>query len=98
MVDTSPKKEVWYYDGQSISVVSSDKYLGLFLTTRMTFSNIVVFSHNEANAICIVSGRPGSNPANHETSNSEWNTYYTGKLQNTLRERVPFHRTHQRNV
>ena len=35
------KKEVWYYGRQSISVVNTYKYLGLFLTTRMTFSNAV---------------------------------------------------------
>ena len=35
------KKDVWYYNGQSISVVYSYKYLGLFLTTRMTFSDAV---------------------------------------------------------
>ena len=42
------KKEVWYYDGQSISVVNSYKYLGLFLTTRMTFSNAVDETANKA--------------------------------------------------
>ena len=42
------KKEVWYYDGQSISVVNSYKYLGLFLTTRMTFSNAVDKMANKA--------------------------------------------------
>ena len=42
------KKEVWYYDGQSISVVNSYKYLGLFLTTRMTFSNAVDEMANKA--------------------------------------------------
>ena len=42
------KKEVWYYDGQSISVVISYKYLGLFLTTRMTFSNAVDEMANKA--------------------------------------------------
>ena len=42
------KKEVWYFDGQSISVVNSYKYLGLFLTTRMTFSNAVDEIANEA--------------------------------------------------
>ena len=30
------KKEIWYYNGQSIAVVNSYKYLGLFLTTRMS--------------------------------------------------------------
>ena len=43
MVNTSP-----YYDGQSISVVNSYKYLGLFLTTRMTFSNAVDETANKA--------------------------------------------------
>ena len=33
------KKEIWYYDGQSIAFVNSYKYCGLFLTTKMTFSN-----------------------------------------------------------
>ena len=42
------KREVWYYDGQSISVVNSYKYLGLFLTTRMTFSNAVDEMANKA--------------------------------------------------
>ena len=42
------KKEIWYYDGQSISVVNSYKYLGLFLTTRMTFSNAVDEMANKA--------------------------------------------------
>ena len=42
------KKKVWYYDGQSISVVNSYKYLGLFLTTRMTFSNAVDETANTA--------------------------------------------------
>ena len=41
----------------------------------------VVFSHNEADAKCILSRRPMYFPANH----SEWNTYYTGKLRNTHR-------------
>ena len=31
------KREKWFYNGQDITVVN--KYLGLFLTTRMTFSN-----------------------------------------------------------
>ena len=42
------KKEVWYYDGQSFFVVNSYKYLGLFLTTRMTFSNAVDEMANKA--------------------------------------------------
>ena len=40
----------------------------------------VVFSHNEANATCILSRRPDYDPANHEIIHLEWNTYYTGKL------------------
>ena len=43
----------------------------------------VVFSHNEAKATCILSRRPDNDSANYEISHSEWNTYYTGKLQNT---------------
>ena len=39
----------------------------------------VVFSHNKATAKCIFSRRPNNDPGNHETSNSEWNTYYTGR-------------------
>ena len=42
------KKEVWYHDGQGISVVNSYKCLGLFLTTRMTFSNVVDEMANNA--------------------------------------------------
>ena len=42
------KKEVWYHDGQGISVVNSYKCLGLFLTTRMTFSNAVDEMANKA--------------------------------------------------
>ena len=42
------KREIWYYNGQSISVVNSYKYLGIFLTTRMTFSNAVDEMANKA--------------------------------------------------
>ena len=45
------EKEVRYYDGQSISVVNSYKYLGLFLTTRMTFSNAVDETANKARLV-----------------------------------------------
>ena len=37
--DTFPRKKKWFYTGQNITVVNSCKYLGVFLTTRMTFSN-----------------------------------------------------------
>ena len=35
--DTFSRKKKWFYTGQNITVVNSYKYLGLFLTTRMTF-------------------------------------------------------------
>ena len=38
----------------------------------------IVFSHNEAEAKCILSRRPDNDSANHEISHSEWDTYYTG--------------------
>ena len=43
----------------------------------------VVFSHNEAKATCILSRRPDDDLADYEISHSEWDTYYTGKLQTT---------------
>ena len=33
------KREIWYYNGQAMTVVNCYKYLGVFLTTRMSFLN-----------------------------------------------------------
>ena len=42
------KREKWFYNGQNITIVNSYKYLGLFLTTRMTFSNALNEMANKA--------------------------------------------------
>ena len=42
------KRERWFYNGQNITIVNSYKYLGLFLTTRMTFSNALNEMANKA--------------------------------------------------
>ena len=42
------KREKWFYNGQNITIVNSYKYLGLFLTTRMTFSNALNEMGNKA--------------------------------------------------
>ena len=42
------KKEKWLYNGQNITIVNTYKYLGLFLTTRMTFSNSLNEMANKA--------------------------------------------------
>ena len=42
------KREKWFYNGQNITIVNSYKYLGFFLTTRMTFSNALNEMANKA--------------------------------------------------
>ena len=42
------KREKWFYNGQNITIVNSYKYLGLFLTTRMMFSNALNEMANKA--------------------------------------------------
>ena len=42
------KKGKWFYNGQNNTIVNSYKYLGLFLTTRMTFSNAPNETANKA--------------------------------------------------
>ena len=42
------KREKWFYNGQNITTVNSYKYLGLFFTTRMMFSNALNETVNKA--------------------------------------------------
>ena len=42
------KKEKWHYIGHDINIVNTYKYLGLFLTTRMTFSSALSDMANRA--------------------------------------------------
>lgn len=42
------KKEIWCYNGQNVAIVNSYKYLGFFLTTRITFSTALEEMANKA--------------------------------------------------
>ena len=51
MGDTLPREKKWFYNGQNITIVNSYKYLGFFLTTRMTFSNALNEMVNKARKV-----------------------------------------------
>ena len=83
----SKKTGVWYqspYSGPELTSCSG-KICTAISCARACQEEAwcVVFSHNEAKATCILSRRPDDDPANYDISHSEWDTYYTGKLQNT---------------